>query len=436
MNATVRDHAGRWRVAVTGMGVKTPAGCDLSTFTDTVFAGRPTAAKVTRFDVSGLASQIACEVPGFDAEAYVSGKVLRRMDRCTQFGFNAALDALADAGSPTVEPERAGIAFGSSYSGLQSAYEASTTALTSGARFVSPFLSTMIMSNAPAAYLGLELGWHGPSATLATACATGTQILNVGAQMIRNGECDLVLAGAAEANCQLLMATFSTSGALSTRNDDPSVASRPFDDGRDGYVMGEGAACLVLERYDRALARRARIYAEVAGGAHTTDSHHISAPHPEGRWTGRCMAAAIADAGLLPADIRQVNCHATSTPLGDVAEARALLAAFDGAPPPVTGSKGVFGHLLGAAGAAEAVVSVLSAGNGLVPPTAGHSRLGPDCAGIDVVTGSVLNVGTGPVLSNSFGLGGQNASIVFLPGGAGLGTADPCARRTNRGGAT
>ncbi|WP_411107237.1 beta-ketoacyl-[acyl-carrier-protein] synthase family protein [Streptomyces sp. cmx-4-9] len=414
---TAPNWTGRRRVAITGMGVKTPAGCDLTTFADTVFAGRPTAAKVTRFDASTLPTRIACEVHDFDPTAYATGKALRRMDRFTQMGLGAALDAYTDAGSPTIAPERAAIAFGTCIAGIDIAYDMVKVAEHSGPQFVSPFFGSMQMPSAPVAYIGLELGWHGPSITVSSACATGADAIATGAQMIRDGRADLVLAGASDTGgvSPLHMGSFCSSGALSTRNHDPATASRPFDTHRDGYVMGEGAAFLLLEDYDRALARGARIHGEISGYARTTDSHHITAPHPRGRWTALCMTQAITDAGLVPADIAQVNCHATATPLGDAAEAQALLTAFNGAPPPATGTKGVFGHLIGAAGAAEAVVAVLSAGRGLVPPTAGFQELGADCAGIDVVAGPARPVGMGPVLTNSFGVGGQNAALVIKP---------------------
>lgn len=407
----------RQRVAVTGLGVKTPAGCDLKTFADTMFAGTPTARRVTEFDTTGINSKIACLVSDFDPSPYASPKMLRRMDRFTQLGLAAAMDAYTDAGSPAAEPERAGVSAGTATGGLRTAIENAEAAAERGAEAVSGLLVSMLMPNAAAAYISLVLGWHGPNTTCATTCASGTDAINNGAKMIRDGEADIVLAGAAEAAgaTPLIMAAFAASGALSTRNDDPATASRPFDSDRDGYVMGEGAAYLLLERYDLAVARNATIYGEIAGGSRSADGYHVSAPHPEGRGAAACMRAAIADAGLTPADIRQINCHATATVLGDVAEASAVLTVFGDAPPPVTGPKGVLGHLIGASGAAEAVVAVLSARQGVVPPTAGHFQLAADCAGLDVVSGTPRKVGVGPVLSNSFGVGGQNASVIIIP---------------------
>jgi 3-oxoacyl-[acyl-carrier-protein] synthase II len=411
------DHRGRRRVAVTGLGVATPAGCDLDTFTRTVLAGTPTAGPITLFDPGDLPTRIACQVTGFDPSHHLSGKEVRRTDRFAQLALCAALDALADAGTPRADPERSGIACGTSFGGSDSYARQALVCRDNGPREVSPLISSMLLSNSAAAQIGMKLRWHGPSSTVSTACASGIDAISAGCALIREGSCDLVLAGAAESSgvTLLMMAAFCQAGALSTRNDDPATASRPFAAGRDGYVMGEGAAFLVLEPFDDALARGARIYAEIAGSAQTTDSHHITAPHPGGRWVAACMTRAIADAGLTAADIGSINAHAPSTPLGDAMETRALLAAFDGSPPPVTSSKGVLGHLMGASGAAEAVAAALTAHSGLVPPTAGHRELAEDCAGIDVVTGKPRETGPRPVLANSFGLGGQNACLILTP---------------------
>lgn len=411
------DHVGRPRVAITGLGVKTPAGCDIESFTESVVAGRPTAARVTSFDTSKLPSRIACQITDFDASPYAPTRTLRRMDRFTQLGFAAALDAYNDAGSPPVDAQRGAVVSGVCFGGMNRITEEMTTALEKGADFVSPTTVTMTMLSAPGGYITMELGWRGPNHTISTACAAGTDAIGVGAKFVRDGLADVVLAGGTDTAgvSLLMMASFGQAGALSGRNDDPAAASRPFDSDRDGYVIGEGAAYLVLERMDLACARNARIYGEVAGYASTSDAHHISAPHPQGEGARASMTAAITDAGLTPADISQVNCHATSTPLGDAIEAKALLRVFEERQPAVTASKGVFGHLFGAAGAAEAVVAVLSARSGQVPPVAGHQRLGNNCQGIDVVSGASRDIGPGAVLSNSFGLGGQAASVVILP---------------------
>ncbi|MEU7584017.1 beta-ketoacyl-[acyl-carrier-protein] synthase family protein [Streptomyces sp. NPDC041068] len=413
------DHLGRRRVVVTGIGVTTPAGCDLSTFTDTVMAGRPTAGPITRFDPTGLPTRFACQVGDFHPDRYLSGKELRRADLFAQYALCAALDALADAGAPPCDSFRSGIVCGSSFGGAHSYTLQALNCHDRGPEEVSPLTTTLLIPNSAAAFIGLKLDWHGPSTTLSTACASGIDAISTGVGLIRDGRCDLVLAGAADSAgvTRLMMAAFCQSDALSTRNDDLATASRPFSVGRDGYVMGEGAAFLTLEPLDAALAREATVYAEVAGAAQSTDSHHLTAPHPTGRWVTACMNSALADAGLTPADIGSVNAHGPSTPLGDAMETRALLATFHGTPPPVTSSKSVLGHLMGASGAAEAAVAALTAHRGLVPPTAGHGRLADDCEGLDVVSGEPRDTGRRPVLSNSFGLGGQNSCIVLAPPG-------------------
>ncbi|WP_242902460.1 beta-ketoacyl-[acyl-carrier-protein] synthase family protein [Actinomadura terrae] len=407
----------RRRVVITGLGVKTPAGCDLKTFTKTIFAGMPTAAPATRFDTTGLPSKIACQVDDFDPGRYMSGKELRRTDRTAQLGFAAAMDAVADAGQPSADHGRAGIVSGVALGGMQSICDQALVAHTKGGAAISPMSVPKILFNAPGALISQELAWRGPNITIATACASGSDAIGMGARYVQDGTADVILAGACDSGgvTLVIIGAFGHSGGLSTRNDDPAHACRPFDADRDGYIMGEGAAYLVLEERDRALARGAHMYGEVIGYASGCDAHHITAPQPQGRWTSQLMMAAISDAGLVPDDIRQVNCHATGTPLGDAAEAAALRAVFADRQPPVTSCKGVFGHLVAASGAAEAAVAALSARDGLVPPTAGHERLGADCHGIDVVAGEPRRVAPGPALSNSFGLGGQNASIVLAP---------------------
>lgn len=411
------DHLGRRRIAITGIGVTTPAGCDLATLTETVMAGRATAGPITSFDATGLPTRIACQVTDFAPERYLTGKELRRTERYVQFAVCAAIDALADAGTPAGDPARSGISCGCSLGGCESYAQQALVCRDQGTAAVSPLTTSLLISNSAAAHIGMKLRWHGPSATLSTACASGLDAISTGCALIRDGRCDLVLAGAADSGgvTKLMMAAFCQAGALSTRNEDPATASRPFADGRDGYVMGEGAAFLLLEPLDRALARGARVYAEVAGSAQTTDSHHITAPDPSGTWVTACMNGAIADAGLTCADIGSINAHGPSTPLGDAMEARALLAVFAGAPPPVTSSKGVLGHLMGASGAAETAVAALTVRTGLVPPTAGHDVPADDCVGIDVVTARPRNIGARPVLANSFGLGGQNACVILTP---------------------
>jgi 3-oxoacyl-[acyl-carrier-protein] synthase II len=279
-----------------------------------------------------------------------------------------------------------------------------------GPRKVSPFLVPMMMANAGAANVSMRAGWHGPSETVVTACAAGTHALAAAARLVATGRCDVAIGGGAEASFQpTAMAAFANMTALST-----SGISRPFDVRRDGFVMTEGAAALVLEDYDRAVARGAHIYGEIAGSASTADAHHITAPAPGGAGAVACMEQAILDAGLEPSDVVHVNAHGTGTPLNDLSESRAINKVFGDAAPVVTSNKGVTGHGLGAAGAIEAVASMLSIEHKLIPPTFGCEELDPEIH-LDVVQGQARAWEPGPILSNSFGFGGHNGSLIFLP---------------------
>ena len=412
----VATSEGRVRVAVTGMGVKTPAGCDLDTYWATLLAGRSKAAPIARFDPSDMPVRFACEVADFDPTAYLDYKEARRTDRVAQLGFGAAADALADAGDPGADPARCGVVAGTGVGGLITQEEQEQILFKSGPSRVSPFLVPMMMANATAALVGMKLGWRGPNFCVATACAAGSHALGEGARLIRDGSADVMLVGGTEAAVTpIAVASFGRMGALSGRNDDPEAASRPFDAERDGFVIGEGAAFLVLERWDRAVARGARIYGELAGYGRNADAYHITAPSPGGEGAVACMQLALADAGLEPSAIGHVNAHGTSTPLNDAAEAEALVKVFGQSSVPVTSIKGSVGHLIGAAGAAEAVASLLAIRDGKVPPTANFQMAEPDLAPIDVVAGSARDVPAAPVLSNSFGFGGHNATIVLRP---------------------
>ena len=404
----------RTRVAITGLGVKTPAGNDLDTFWSTLASGRSCAAAISRFDASALPVRIACEVRDFDPTAYLGPKEARRVDRVTQLGFAAAADALADAGELGNDPARSAVIVGTGVGGLITLEEQISVYLTKGAARVSPFLVPMMMANATAGTIAMQFGWTGPNECIATACAASANAIGEAARLIRDGTVDVVMTGGAEsAMTPTSISAFARMTALSTRNDDPEHASRPFDADRDGFVMGEGAAALVLERWDRAVARGARIYAEVTGYGRNSDAFHITAPSPGGEGAAACMQLALADAGLEPSAIGHVNAHGTSTPLNDAAEAEALRKVFGDAPP-VTSTKGVTGHLIGAAGATEAIASVLSMHHRTLLPTANLERLGDDIA-LDVVHGGTREFTPAPVLSNSFGFGGHNASLVFSP---------------------
>ncbi len=406
----------RRRVVVTGMGVKSPAGVTLDSFWDTLLAAACTAAgPVERVDASGWPVGFACEVKGFDPEEYIDAKEVRRTDRVAHLGFAAAADAIKAAGTFGVDPARIGVIAGTGVGGLETQEREEIVVYERGPTRVSPFLVPMMMANATAAMVSMGNGYRGPNLCIATACAAGTNAIGEAAHVIRYGGADAIVAGGSEAAVTTVaMAAFARMGALSTRRDEPSTASRPFDASRDGFVMGEGAAFLVLEEYEHALARGATIYGEILGYGRNADAHHITAPSPDGAGAINCMELAIADAGLTPSDIGHVNAHGTSTPLNDSAESQAIYKLFNGSPPPVTSTKGVTGHCIGAAGALECVAALLASTRGLVPPTANHTEKGEGIE-VDVVAGAPREIAPAPALSNSVGVGGHNGSLVVGP---------------------
>src|SRR5438270_467720 len=355
------DHLGRPRVAVTGLGVKTPAGNDVASFWETLLAGRSKAAEIRSFDTTDLPVRFACQVKDFDAVEYLGPKEVRRVDRNAQLGFAAGIDAYRDAGDTGADPARSAVVAGVGIGGLATLEDQEKVLIERGPTRVTPFLVPMMMPNATPAILAMELGWTGPNVCVATACAAGTHAVGEAARLIRDGTSDVVLAGGAEAVVvPIAIAAFARMGALSGRHDDPAHASRPFDVGRDGFVIGEGSAFLVLERLDRAQARGARIYGEVLGYGRNADAYHITAPSPGGSGATACMQLALDDAGLAPGDIAHVNAHGTSTPLNDASEAEAIVKVFGESPPPVTSTKGVTGHLSAASVTAGASASVLA----------------------------------------------------------------------------
>ncbi|MGO9874230.1 MAG: beta-ketoacyl-ACP synthase II [Acidimicrobiia bacterium] len=409
------DARGRSRVAVTGLGVKTPAGMDLDTFWSRLLSGRSTAATIQRFDPSPLPVRIGCEVRDFDPTAYLPAKEARRVDRVTQLGFAAAADALADAGTPGADPARCAVILGTGIGGLITLEEQITIYRDKGAGRVSPFLVPMMMTNATAGTVAMQLGWTGPNLCISTACAASAHAIGEAARLIRDEVSDVVMTGGTE-SCMtpVAISAFARMTALSGRNDDPEHASRPFDAGRDGFVMGEGASALLLERWDRAVARGAHIYGEVVGYGRNADAYHITAPSPGGEGAAACMQLALDDAGLTASAIGHVNAHGTSTPLNDAAEADAIRKVFGEFAPPVTSTKGVTGHLVGAAGATEAVACLLAMRDASVPPTANLEQMGDEIQ-LDIVAGTARAVRPAPALSNSFGFGGHNATLIFAP---------------------
>jgi 3-oxoacyl-[acyl-carrier-protein] synthase II len=403
----------RRRVVITGMGVKTPAGNDLDTFWSTLLAAESQADTWTLIDPDGVPVKFGCEVKDFDPTAYLNVKEARRQDRVAQLGFAAAADAAKQAGEIGADPARCAVVCGTGVGGLITLESQVTLYAEKGAERVSPFLVPMMMTNATAGLISIQFGWTGPSLCVTTACAAGANAIGEAGRLIREGSADVVLAGGVETSITpTAISAFARMGALSGRNDDPKHASRPFDRDRDGFVMGEGAAFLVLEEHDRADARSATILGELLGYGRNCDAHHITAPSPGGAGAVACMSLALEDAGLAPSAVNHVNAHGTSTPLNDAAESEAVSKVFGGSTPPITSIKGVTGHTIGAAGAVEAVASLLALRNKLVPPVANFENPDPDITA-DVVHGSPREIGDGVALSNSFGFGGHNASLVL-----------------------
>ncbi|MET0895315.1 MAG: beta-ketoacyl-ACP synthase II [Acidimicrobiia bacterium] len=409
------DARGRPRVVVTGMGAKTPAGNDLDTIWQTVLAGRGTAGRIERWDPTDLPVQFASEVKDFDPTPYFGPKEVRRQDRVTHLGFAAAADALADAGDVDADPSRCAVIAATGVGGLETMEANEATFLERGASRVSPFFVTMMMPNATAGAISIRFGWRGPNLCIATACAAGSMAIGEGMRLVRDGTADVVAAGGTEGPITpLTISAFARMTALSNRNDNPSIASRPFDADRDGFVMAEGAGFLILETYERAVARGARIYGEVLGYGRNADAHHITAPSPGGEGAAACMQLALDDAGLQTSEIGHINAHGTSTPLNDAAEAEAIRKVFGEAGPPVTSTKGVTGHMIAGAGAAEAVISLLTINHRQIPPTANLEKIGEEI-GLDVVHGEPRPFEPAPILSNSFGFGGHNSSLILAP---------------------
>jgi len=403
-------------VVVTGLGMTTPVGGDVASSWSAILAGqsgvRPIDAEWIAEQPSRIAGQLAVE------PSEVLTKVeTRRLDRSQQAAVIAAREAWQDAGAPAVEPERLGTVIGTGIGGVTSLLEAYDTLNERGWSRVSPHMVTMIMPNGPAAVVGLEIGARAGVHSPVSACASGAEAIANAARMIRDGRADVVLTGGTEAViCGITMAGFSAMRALSTRNDDPTAASRPYDTDRDGFVMGEGAAFVVLESRDHAKARGASIYGVYGGAGMTSDGHHIAQPDPEGSGAARAMTAALADAGVSAADVHHVNAHATSTPQGDIAEAVAIRRALgsDADQALVTGTKSMTGHLLGGAGAIESIFTILALRDRTAPPTINLENMDPEIH-IPVAANSPHELPSGDIaaLNNSFGFGGHDVALVF-----------------------
>ncbi|MGH9210604.1 MAG: beta-ketoacyl-[acyl-carrier-protein] synthase family protein [Acidimicrobiales bacterium] len=412
------DPRPRPRVVVTGLGVKTPAGQTVEDFWQGVLAGKSAAAPLTLYDASKHSVGFGCEVRDFDAVPYVGPKEVRRTDRAALLGVTAAIDAITDAtersssGDLHAAMHRRGVVAGSGVGGIRTLEDQVIEYAARGPSRVSPFLVPMMMVNATAALIAIHNGWTGPNLAVATACATGANAIGEGARMVREGVADVVVCGGTEASvAPVSMAAFARMQALS-RNPVPELASRPFDVDRDGFVMGEGAGFVVMETLEHALGRGAHIYGELLGYGMTCDAAHITAPLDDGSGAAACIDIALEDAGLTPSDIGHVNAHGTSTPQNDASEAAALAKVFGERAVPVTSTKGVTGHMIGAAGAVEAVAALLAATRGLVPPTANLSRCDLP---VDVVAGEPRRIAPAPALSTSYAFGGHNAALVVGP---------------------
>ena len=404
------------RVVVTGLGATTPVGGDVASTWDGMLAGRSgvRAIEDERFELLPVrfAGQVAV-----DPSAVLDRVEARKLDRNQQLALIASREAWADAGSPDVDPARLGVVVATGIGGIVSLLDNYDTLLERGWTRVSPMAVPQLMPNGAAAWVGLDLGAKAGIHTPVSACASGAEAIGYALEMIRSGRADIVVAGGTEACIHpITVASFAAMRALSTRNDDPTRASRPYDKGRDGFVMGEGAGCLVLESAEHAAARGATIYAEVAGVGMSADGHHIAQPDPEGRGATRAITLALEAADADPSDIIHVNAHATSTPQGDVAEALAIRTALgpaaDGVA--VSGTKSMTGHLLGGAGAVESVAAILALRHRLAPVTANLEDLDEEI-GLDIVSGTprVLRGGDALVLNNSFGFGGHNVALIF-----------------------
>ena len=406
----------RTRVVVTGLGVITPLGNDADTFWRRLVAGESGVGQITRFDTTDYKVHIAAEVKDFDPEDYLERRQVRRLDLFSRYAVAAARIAAADADfDPRPEAERVGAVVGSGVGGLQTLHTETDKLLNKGPDRVNPLLVPMMIPNMGAAHVSLALGTKGPLSATCTACAAGSDAIGYAARIIRSGDADVMFAGGSEAPISPVgISGFAAARALSLRNDDPIHASRPFDAGRDGFVVGEGAGCLVLESLEHAQARGVRIYAELAGAGMSSDAFHMTLPDESGKSQARALKMALAEAGLQPEDVDYINAHGTATGAGDVAETKAIKVALGehARTVAVSSNKSMIGHCLGASGAIEAVATVLTIVNSLIPPTINLTDPDPDCD-LDYVPLESRFRKVDVAASNSFGFGGHNVTLVF-----------------------
>ena len=406
------------RVVVTGLGIVSPVGSDVTTAWSSILAGQSGIKPITRIDVSAFATKFAGEVSGFDVTQYITAKDARRMDPFMHYGMGAGIQAVADSGIDFAKEngERAGAIMGSGIGGLAGIEdEAITWERTHNPKKTSPFYIPSTIGNMVAGHLSIRFGLRGPNLGVVSACTTSTHAIGLAMRSIQYGDADIIIAGGSEcATTPTALAGFSQAKALSERNDAPTEASRPWDKDRDGFVMGDGGGAMILEELERAKARGARIYAECIGFGMSADAYHITAPPEDGAGACLAMVNALRDAQISPTDIQYLNAHATSTPLGDRAETVAIKRAFGdyAYKMAISSTKSMTGHLLGAAGVVEAIFSVLAIRDGVAPPTTNYHTPDPDCD-LDYVPNTARKLAIESALSNSFGFGGTNGSLIF-----------------------
>ncbi|MGE5800830.1 MAG: beta-ketoacyl-ACP synthase II [Gemmatimonadota bacterium] len=407
------------RVVITGVGAVTPIGTAAAGLWDGLAARTSAVRTISRFDPTPFRSRMAAEIPDFRPQDHLDAKRARRLDRFSQLAVTSARLALEDSGvvAEREDRDRVGTMMGSALGGAAFAESQVPGYLADGPRGLDPSLALSVFCGAASCNIAIEFGFTGPNATNAMSCASGTIAVGEAFHAVRDGRADLMLAGGAEAPiAPMTFAAFSIIRAMSTRNDDPATASRPFDASRDGFVMGEGAAVLVLEERSRALARGAKIYAEVVGHAYTNDAYHMTAPRPDGRQAARAIQLALADGDVAPGEVEYINAHGSSTPLNDPTETSAIKQVFGehAYRLAISGTKGYYGHALGASGAIEAAICALALERGWLPPTLNLDRPDPQCD-LDCLPGAGRTASPAAVVSNSFGFGGINAALVLRP---------------------
>ena len=409
------------RVVVTGLGALTPLGNSIPEFWNGLVEGRSGAAPITRFDASKFKTRFACEVKGFDPGSILDRKEARKLDLFSQFGLAAAIQAVEDSGVVAhagFNPDRVGVIWAAGIGGLRTFWdEATAFAKGDGTPRFNPFFIPRMIIDIASGHISIRYGLRGPNYATVSACASSTHAINDAFMLIRLGKADAMVAGGSEAAInEPAVGGFNAMHALSERNDNPATASRPFDLERDGFVIGEGAAAIMLEEYEHAIARGATIYAEMMGGGMSADAYHITAPHPEGLGALNVMKNALADAEMQPQEIDYINVHGTSTPLGDISEVKAIASVFGehAYKLNISSSKSMTGHLLGAAGAIESVVSILAVKNNIVPPTINHFTDDPEFdKRFNFTFNKAQHRTVNAALSNTFGFGGHNASVIF-----------------------